>query len=153
MIRIWLAACAELLFVPGRGPEDPMTALPVRSTILTTFCRERTRKMGPLPPPLAIMHDMPRFILSDRARIHSSGGEAYIGDLRVAEYSLHFEIDDVDAGDDEGLIVSLTPKQAVKLAQELTNHLMLCGHEFRIGHPRGEWPSLVHLSRAHTSEE
>lgn len=65
-------------------------------------------------------------------RIHSSGGEAWAGDLKIAEYTLHLG----------GLRIVLTPEQAVKVVTVLGDHLILCGHEFQI--VLKDAPSIIH---------
>lgn len=65
--------------------------------------------------------------------VWTSGGEAWVEDTRFAEYTLHLG----------GLCIVLTPEQAVRIVQALGDHLITCGHRFRIAPADGVFPEMI----------
>lgn len=65
--------------------------------------------------------------------IWTSGGEAWVANTRFAEYTLHLG----------GLRIVLSPEQAVRIVQTLGDHLITCGHRFRIAPAVSGIPEMI----------
>lgn len=65
----------------------------------------------------------PDIRLEGNELIYTFGGEAWIDDDKFQEYGINF---------DKIFIHGIKPSQMVQLALVVVDHLLLCGHKFRI---------------------